>query len=987
MRGGHGLLMLLVLSQAGCGGGKGSTDPRNDVDQPQAPVAFEVRLRDATTLPKRGELPPQLLAALQDDSPHVRRAAVFTVRYSGADAKTISAALTPLLKDRDQFLRVVAAEALWDIEKSPDSLPTLARVLRDGSDLRAATRAIRALGDMGSAAKDLAPELTALLKKPDPELQLIIAAALARIGSADVPTLAEALAAAQLDANITGDNRIVLALARVIAGLGKEAVPPLVTMMKSGDAHKQKVAVLALAELKQDRSAAVPALAGLLRVRQFNTHQTALEVLAHLGTDAEPALLNVMELLDDDDAQTAHLAAVALGNMGRPALQPMLIRLRSKKAPNELAVVALAKIGAPAVGPLLEALKADDPIIRRRAALALGGMEAPPKEVLPVLVELLKEWTADPSVGEAFGAAVGAAGFAVRRRDSFTVQCLVEALSKFPDQSADTLPLLTPLLSDRSVALRLRTACTLEKIGKAARPAVSALLPIAGSADEDYSTASAAARALLAVSLDRKEDVPILQELILTAWLPNTIQAEAVEQLGRLGPDAAEAVPALLDMLATRKTVLGSLYLTNAIGRVGDAALPHVLKAVHTKGKGRDSQMEVLAYLGKPGRDALLKLLTDEDEELREIAANNLGKAGRAPESVAAMLDALNDLDGEVRTAAAESLFAVGTEARVAVPLLTKRLLDPKPSVRIGAALTLYRYGAEARPAVPALLDALKDDDKNVRAFAAKALRTIGLRKEDAATLIETVKSKGTGTREAVYLLTDLGDEAKDAAPVLRELRKDERWEEAVLVALWRVALDGPSGTRLLDRLRQADKSTRYSAASALGGKGSAATLALPALCDALRDPDGSVRSAACAALGHMGAGARPALPELTALLQHEDEEIVLVQLRLTLTELKATAKEVAPAVKAHLKKIAPREQAWWYSALWNIAPDDEVLPALCALLANREACASATRVLGEIGPAAKTAVPALREQLGKRELSLRDRAYIEEALRKIEAK
>ena len=162
------ILFLLALQLPGCGGCGQTAGPRNaapgDGEQ-KPPVELSVRLKAATTLPQRGELPPELLAALQDDSPHVRRAAIFTVRRSGAETKAITAALKPLLKDKDAFLRVVVAEALWELEKDADALTTMKKVLRDGSDLRAATRAIQALGEVGPEAKDVAPELTALLKR------------------------------------------------------------------------------------------------------------------------------------------------------------------------------------------------------------------------------------------------------------------------------------------------------------------------------------------------------------------------------------------------------------------------------------------------------------------------------------------------------------------------------------------------------------------------------------------------------------------------------------------------------------------------------------------------------------------------------------------------------------------------------------------------------------------------------------------------------
>jgi HEAT repeat protein len=986
MRVRHWLILALALPLTGCGGCSGCGkpgDPRDAApdDEKKPPAELSVRLQAATALPKRGELPPELLAALGDDSPHVRRAAVFTVRRSGAGAPAISAALTPLLKDRDLFVRVVAAEALWETGRDADALAAMKKVMRDGEP-RARTRAVQALGEAGPAAKDVAPELTALLKETEPDTQVVIARAQERIRSADVPGLAEAMMRAQAEAEMSGDYRAHRAMYKVFEALGKDAAPPLIEAMKSGRPQRQKSTALAVAALGREGRAAVPALTGLLNVRQLNTHRTAAEVLGGLGPDAEPAILNLMDLLDDEDPETAWVAAVALGGVGRPALQPLLIRLRSKKAKNDLATVALAKLGKDAVPSLLDALKSDDPALRLRAALALGGMASPPREALSAVLALLAEWTEAPE-GDAFAATVGVTGVAARRRDSAATRRLVAAAGRFRGAAAEAVPILAPLVKDRSPALRRVTAEALGAMGPAARPAIPALRELAADTEHDYPAAAAAAAALVAIPLDQKEDVPILVELLKNNSLPEETRARVVETFGRLGPDAADAVPALLEVLEKRKADRATVYLPHTIGRVGDAALPHVVKAVRTRSEGRWAQGQSLRYLGKPGRDALLKLLQDEDEELRRLGADHLRFTGPSPEVAAALLDALNDLDGEVRENAAQGLHAAGAAPEAAVPALTKRLLDPKPLARAVAALELRRYGAAARPAVPALLDALKDDDDQVRRCAAAALQRTGVGREHMAALIKTLEGKGPGVRDVLFLLPDCGDDAREAAPALRELRKDERFEEAVLVALWHVAQDGASGARLLERLRQPDRSGRAGAASALGGKGTGAALAVPALCDALRDPDALVRESACRALGRIGAGA--AVSELISLLQNDETEAVREAALAALVEMKSVARAAIPALKALRKKASPRGQVELNDTLWKIAQDDEALTALAALLADRDACAAAADVLGHIGAPAKAAVPALRQQGANRERTLREGAAIDEALRKVE--
>ena len=555
----HLLILLLALPLTGCGGCSCSSDPRNaapnpdEVGEPKPPVELYVRLQAATKLPKRGELPPELLAALQDDSPHVRRAAVFTVRRSGADGKAISEALTPLLKDRDLFLRVVAAEVLWEVEKNPDAVTALKTGMRD-DNLHVRTRAIRALGEVGPAAKDVAPELTAMLAKSNRAMQQVIAETLARIHFADVPALAQAMVVAQMEWTKNNDDatkQAWQAMFKALQSLGKDGAPSLMAMMKkTDDPSQQKIAALAVEALGPDGAATVPALIGLLKVRTHKTHQTAIDMLGLLGPAAEPAVLHLMELLDDEDPETAQRAANALGRIGKPALPPLLFRLRSKKAKNDLAIDALAKLGKDAVPSLLDLLKSEDQTIRLRAALALGEMASPPKEARLDLLALLKEWT-ENAEGEACCAAGGLSAFAARRRESSTAFRLVAATGRLGDGAVrPAVPILTPLLKDRSYRLRLVTARALAAIGPEARSAIPALGEMLGDADERNVPAAqqAAAAALVALRPNRKADVPILTEIV-KSHLDLRTREKAVDLLGQIGPDAVTAVPTMMELV------------------------------------------------------------------------------------------------------------------------------------------------------------------------------------------------------------------------------------------------------------------------------------------------------------------------------------------------------------------------------------------------------------------------------------------------------
>jgi hypothetical protein len=102
------------------------------------------------------------------------------------------------------------------------------------------------------------------------------------------------------------------------------------------------------------------------------------------------------------------------------------------------------------------------------------------------------------------------------------------------------------------------------------------------------------------------------------------------------------------------------------------------------------------------------------------------------------------------------------------------------------------------------------------------------------------------------------------------------------------------------------------------------------------------------------------------------------------LVAMKSAAREAVSELKALRKQAPPRGQVELNDALWQIAGEEEALTALAALLADRDGCAEAAEALGEIGPPAQTAVPALRQRRANRERTLREWRLIDNALRKI---
>jgi HEAT repeat protein len=183
----------------------------------------------------------------------------------------------------------------------------------------------------------------------------------------------------------------------------------------------------------------------------------------------------------------------------------------------------------------------------------------------------------------------------------------------------------------------------------------------------------------------------------------------------------------------------------------------------------------------------------------------------------------------------------------------------------------------------------------------------------------------------------------------------------------------------------------RAAAAEALG-RISPATV--PALIQVLQDPEKEVRQAAISALGGVGAEAAAAVPDLVALLPQDGPRglhvvrplgaigpaavpALIQALRGRDADVRSRAAQVlgligpeaqaaAPTLVEVLRDPEARVRVRAAEALWQIAQDPAGVALLPAVLGGEDGVLrrDAARCLGQMGPAARPAVPALVEAL-----------------------
>jgi HEAT repeat protein len=486
---------------------------------------------------------------------------------------------------------------------------------------------------------------------------------------------------------------------------------------------------------------------------------------------------------------------------------------------------------------------------------------------------------------------------------------------------APAVPPLTTLLGDPDEKMRTAAVAALTRMGPAAKSAVPRLKQLSRKGPGALRLKAAAA--LWRIDKDRAAFKQLTR-----AVLDRDLRMDAAGVLGDLGPDARDAVPAMVLALKAEGNGSNRGWILFAIGRLGAA--------------------------GRAAVPAVVAALRDPDESVRSTAASTLGDIGLPAAAAAPALTACLKTKGtHLREMAAGSLGFLGPAAEPAVPALVQVLADPNAGVRSMAVLSLGRVARREKQVVPALMAALKDKETDLRRFAATALGEFGPAARAAGPArAGLLRYEETNVRTAAAeALGKLGAEAAPAVPDLRRALGDDYAE------------------------------VRAAAARALGEIGPVAKAALPALGPAVHDADMAVQVQAALALWRIDRRQEVAVRTLLEALKKEECEAAHA-----LGELGQAARAAGPALEAAWKGPDPLLCVAAAGALWRMGLHREAtMRALVEAVATDDGLGwwDACRALEAIGPDARAALPALRRALDRARLW--DSRTLADTLRKIE--
>lgn len=327
-----------------------------------------------------------------------------------------------------------------------------------------------------------------------------------------------------------------------------------------------------------------------------------------------------------------------------------------------------------------------------------------------------------------------------------------------------------------------------------------------------------------------------------------------------------------------------------------------------------------------------------------------------------------------------------------------KLLSSEKEEDRHVAFEAVVSFGPEAKPAVPVLIEMLADKYRGDRDFAAWLLGRIGPPAKDAVpALITLLKDDSTEVQEtAVNALGAIGPEARTALPALLQLLKDEQaWYKARQAAARMAAEISPEApevlTGLTAALRAENSLVRKAAVDALGQLGPKAKDAVPDLRRAYRYRH--LQSHVIYALGRIGPAA---ITTLIELFEVEEADKQKSQVAYALAGNAEQAKAAVPLLLKALKGEDMELRLEAARALWRIEKHSNAVPTLVEIMEETDSGNRAVHgwgsyryravvLLEEIGPDAKSALPALRRALKDKDESVQYAAA--RAIEKIDAK
>jgi HEAT repeat protein len=765
-----------------------------DLDRKEtAPLFVELLTESDLTLRERARFAlqtmgtdalPAMLAALKHDNAELVRTLLIQIGSLGPKAESATDPLRDLLKHRDALCRLAAANALWYVAKDSEStLPVILALVRDPANGLARPQAMHLLLQFKPIPKSAVPVLEAALEDRDATIKARAAEALWDFDGRTKSTLPVLFAAFRDTRDFSARSVARTALCRMKAH-AKEIVPVIIEIARTSIETRVPFADCGMI-LSQMGDEAVGTLEGLLKEKDHTLRQMALTALCDSGEKGAAVLVAMLPKADvDDQVMICQILGRSRGNSERAVLVVAELLKSGNQSVVNAAAGALITFGpraAPAAAQLAGLLKDPNTAQNLRFRLSTLFMNIGPagKAAVPTLVEVIKD---DKS------------------QDWARQQALL-SLGQIGPAARDALPAVleaykTAKVQDRGVFLN--AIFDIDPFQEAIVPALLAVLK----APETRGTAIRASASTLLGNCagDPKVIVPALLEALKEN--PQSFQRrEIAVALGKIGPAAREAIPALKELLNTIEE-------------------PYVVEVANT--------LTILGCTEREVVQALVRQASNAQSHNRLVATTALLRVVRASSSFSEeLLKAWRTEANQAERLRLAELIAVldSKAAREMTPWLKQQLATPYYGH--SAAVVFWRIDSRHAEGLPYLRRLLKSSVNYERGYGAQGLGEIGPPARDAVAELEAF----------LKLRVD-----PNISPLLRQAQEVELMSLRVYAARALVRIDPRKATQaiavLSDAVREQSVNLGYYRTQAIEGLaalGPEAASALPALAEAYR--------------------------------------------------------------------------------------------------------------------------------------------------------
>lgn len=390
--------------------------------------------------------------------------------------------------------------------------------------------------------------------------------------------------------------------------------------------------------------------------------------------------------------------------------------------------------------------------------------------------------------GDGDGASALAETPAETRYDGLTLDEWRERLKHLrfdTPEAGDAVPGLIAIIRDRDVTWHTRSqaALALGRIGEPAQQAVPVLVELLDEPAEDAGKSAQlwSVKALALFGPVARHATPALVKVLEDESRPHLVRLATLEALGRIGPAHPGTLPAIIEALqlgpAENETTererqerrIAAAEVLELFRAQAAPAVPALIAASTNEHIPlRRAAVYTLGVIGpraEPAVPALIdRLLFDDSEEVRDLAAGSLARIGPAAEPYLRQL--LQDTEEDIRWRAALALGKLTPLDDETQTALTAALHDESARVRLLAAAALWNANGKADSVIGTITAELGNPDRALRMQSVLLLEQIGptpqFGREDLQALLE---SGDTGTRQAARRILRSWDESGKTSP------------------------------------------------------------------------------------------------------------------------------------------------------------------------------------------------------------------------------